>query len=719
MARRRRRGLRDHAERLPPGSRAFLATLADYPDEAQTLLVEIIGAGPRAMERRDAIARGLRRRDYIDETTPASAARTARPRFVSRDDAFAIIGAIVELASRQLRTGAPGDVRELEPVDRAAHARAAQRRGERTQAAAAARARSRPSVTTCRRCPRLVAWREQVAREKRAAFARRDVLGPADPGLRRPGRARARPRARAGRARRQPHRARSSPATARATSSSPRCTAPGFANQPDVGRAATTASSCTGAGSPPPCAARRRRTSRRRPSATTACRGSCASWRCCRALRVDRLPRRVRLGRRAAPARALGHRRRGRGRASATAPSVAGRRRGALLGCFHPSQQNTFTGALTAGDARRRSSRPGAGLAGADARRVTALARVPAPADAGGTLGRTMPLAAFTPGVRDWFARAFAGADGRPGAGVAGDRHRRARPHLRADRLGQDARRVPLGRSTGCRRASPAASATRRLLYVSPLKALAYDVERNLRAPLRGIARPAPSRWLRRLGVAIRTGDTPQSERRRCAARRRTSSSRRPSRSTSCSPRRRARCCAASSRSIVDEIHAVAATKRGAHLALTLERLAALSDHGDPQRIGLSATQNPLEEVARFMVGPRRRARSSTPARQQAARPADPRAGRVDGRARAVERRSWTRSTRCRAARRRASRSGRRSTPRSCASSRSTARRSSSSTTAAAPSASRCASTSWRTGRSPAPTTARSRARSARWSRSC
>src|SRR5919202_1472027 len=60
---------------------------------------------------------------------------------------------------------------------------------------------------------------------------------------------------------------------------------------------------------------------------------------------------------------------------------------------------------------------------------------------------------------------------------------------------------------------------------------------------------------------------------------------------------------------IVDEIHAVAATKRGAHLALTLERLAAMNDSGDPQRIGLSATQNPLEEVGRFMVGPRRAAR--------------------------------------------------------------------------------------------------------------
>src|ERR671923_2332067 len=60
---------------------------------------------------------------------------------------------------------------------------------------------------------------------------------------------------------------------------------------------------------------------------------------------------------------------------------------------------------------------------------------------------------------------------------------------------------------------------------------------------------------------------------------------------------------------IVDEIHAVASTKRGAHLALTLERLSALNGERDPQRIGLSATQNPLEEVARFMVGPRRTAK--------------------------------------------------------------------------------------------------------------
>ena len=88
---------------------------------------------------------------------------------------------------------------------------------------------------------------------------------------------------------------------------------------------------------------------------------------------------------------------------------------------------------------------------------------------------------------------------------------------------------------------------------------------------------------------------------------------------------------------IVDEIHAVAGTKRGAHLALTLERLAALQ-RAEPQRIGLSATQNPLEEVGRFLVGPRRTVHDRRRRRPQAARPEDPGAGRVDGRARAATR---------------------------------------------------------------------------------
>ena len=154
---------------------------------------------------------------------------------------------------------------------------------------------------------------------------------------------------------------------------------------------------------------------------------------------------------------------------------------------------------------------------------------------------------------------------------------------------------------------------------------------------------------------------------------------------------------------IIDEIHAVAATKRGAHLALTLERLAAnQADGHEPQRIGLSATQNPLEEVGRFMVGPRRTCtivdagvrkpldlQIHVPV-ESMVEPEQP-SGRGGRSARPADRR--------RATRRRGARSGRRSTRRSCGSSRSTARRSSSSTPAAAPSGWRCGSTS-----SPTPT---------------
>ncbi len=134
-----------------------------------------------------------------------------------------------------------------------------------------------------------------------------------------------------------------------------------------------------------------------------------------------------------------------------------------------------------------------------------------------------------------------------------------------------------------------------RLVYVSPLKALSYDIERNLRAPLRGIGAD--------IEVAIRTGDTPQRER---AAMRR-----RPPDILITTPESLYLILTSQARdmlervqwAIVDEIHAIASTKRGSHTALTLERMAQLNEY---QRIGLSATQNPLEEVGRFMVGPRR-----------------------------------------------------------------------------------------------------------------
>src|SRR4051812_14374760 len=136
-----------------------------------------------------------------------------------------------------------------------------------------------------------------------------------------------------------------------------------------------------------------------------------------------------------------------------------------------------------------------------------------------------------------------------------------------------------------------------RLVYVSPLKALSYDIERNLRAPLRGIDSD--------LSVAIRTGDTPQRER---AAMRR-----KPPDVLITTPESLYLILTSQAREmltgaewvIVDEIHAVAQTKRGAHLALSLERLEALAER-EVQRIALSPTQPPLEEVGRFLVGPRR-----------------------------------------------------------------------------------------------------------------
>jgi ATP-dependent helicase Lhr and Lhr-like helicase len=159
-----------------------------------------------------------------------------------------------------------------------------------------------------------------------------------------------------------------------------------------------------------------------------------------------------------------------------------------------------------------------------------------------------------------------------------------------------------------------------KLVYVSPLKALSYDIERNLRAPLRGISAD--------ISVGLRTGDTSQSERRAMR--------KNPPDILITTPESLYLILSSDARQIltgveaviVDEIHAVAQSKRGAHLALTLERLEDLvrgvreSGEGseeqkrggssDPspdsriQRIGLSATQRPLERIAKFLVGPKR-----------------------------------------------------------------------------------------------------------------
>lgn len=145
-----------------------------------------------------------------------------------------------------------------------------------------------------------------------------------------------------------------------------------------------------------------------------------------------------------------------------------------------------------------------------------------------------------------------------------------------------------------------------RVLYISPLKALAADVERNLRSPLTGIGQAA-----RRLGtqipdisVSMRTGDTPAAERRAFATR--------PSDVLITTPESLFLVLTSAARAglagietvIIDEVHAVAGSKRGAHLAVSLERLDALLDK-PAQRVGLSATVNPVEPVARFLAGVR------------------------------------------------------------------------------------------------------------------
>jgi AcrR family transcriptional regulator len=104
----------DPAERVRAVIDTFLEVLAAFPDEAQTLLVEIIGAGPRAMERRDRVLADYAA--YVDGVNAEDAARGRAPRLASLNDAFAIVGAVVELASRQIRTGEPDDIRDLEPV---------------------------------------------------------------------------------------------------------------------------------------------------------------------------------------------------------------------------------------------------------------------------------------------------------------------------------------------------------------------------------------------------------------------------------------------------------------------------------------------------------------------------------------------------------------------------------------------------------------------------
>jgi ATP-dependent helicase Lhr and Lhr-like helicase len=221
------------------------------------------------------------------------------------------------------------------------------------------------------------------------------------------------------------------------------------------------------------------------------------------------------------------------------------------------------------------------------------------------------PLAPFSPAVRAWFESAFetpTAAQTGGWASISTGRHTLIHAPTGSgktlaaflwclDRLARNPSPPP----------SRTAPGSVRVLYVSPLKALTYDVERNLRAPLHGIGlaaqrlgEPEP-----RISIAGRTGDTPQEQRRELA--------KHPPDILVTTPESLYLLLTSAARDtlrgvetvILDEVHAIAGTKRGAHLAISLERLEKLRPEDAPplQRIGLSATQRPLETIARFLGG--------------------------------------------------------------------------------------------------------------------
>jgi len=214
------------------------------------------------------------------------------------------------------------------------------------------------------------------------------------------------------------------------------------------------------------------------------------------------------------------------------------------------------------------------------------------------------PLARFTPAARGWFESSFEAPTAVQSQGwsavAAGEHTLMCAPTGSGKTLAAFLWSIDRLLSE-----PPPADAERcRVLYVSPLKALTVDVERNLRAPLRGIALQAERMGVAvpDVAVAVRTGDTPSAERARME--------RHPPDILITTPESLFLMLTSNARRIlgsvrwviVDEIHSVAASKRGAHLALSLERLCALTER-EPQRIGLSATQKPLSEIARFLGG--------------------------------------------------------------------------------------------------------------------
>ena len=218
------------------------------------------------------------------------------------------------------------------------------------------------------------------------------------------------------------------------------------------------------------------------------------------------------------------------------------------------------------------------------------------------------PLDLFSPAVGEWFRSAFEAptpAQAGGWASIAAGRHalihaptgsgKTLAAFLWAlDSLAREPRRPAT-------RTDPGAV---RVLYVSPLKALIYDVERNLRAPLAGIALSAGRLGVAapRIEVGVRTGDTPADERRRLVGHPPDILITTPESLYLILTSAAAETLRGVEHVIVDEVHALAGSKRGAHLALSLERLERLTAR-PPQRIGLSATQRPVETIARFLGG--------------------------------------------------------------------------------------------------------------------
>ena len=202
------------------------------------------------------------------------------------------------------------------------------------------------------------------------------------------------------------------------------------------------------------------------------------------------------------------------------------------------------------------------------------------------------PLSVFSPATRAWFERTF---DGPTPPQTLGWPAIASREHVLIQAPTGSGKTLTAFLSAIDRlTANPGIGL--RVLYVSPLKALNYDIERNLRGPLAGLESD--------LRVAVRTGDTPQKERRELL--------KEPPDILITTPESLYLMLTSQAREmlrsvetlIVDEVHAIAGSKRGAHLAVSLERLQSLAE-SPIQRIGLSATQRPIEEIGRFVSGGR------------------------------------------------------------------------------------------------------------------